>query len=573
MTTHCCVLPWNPHPVSCSTDTQPLTSTPKKQTSRPSPPLFHLKDDIADVTLSSINDDSNDDSFQISIEELNITIDSDVDHTTDDESDKFEKMCTDPKYIVFEDKLLELFKRCAVCGEDVLEKDLVKKGSALKVTTFCKNAHSKEWVSQPNLKRAAAGNLLLSGAILFTGRTFSRVSEMASTINLAFPGESDYLNYQRRHLFPIINEYWHKEKAAVLSDLLDRESLTLLGDGRCDSPGFSAKYGTYTMMDQETKKIVDFEVCHVKQTSSQAMENLGFQLCLDRALDSGIPVKVVGTDRHTGIKAMMRDEYKDQGIEHQVDVWHLCKNIKSKLATKAKKKECVELAPWIKSVTNHLWWSSMTCEGNPQLLKEKWISILHHVADKHHWDSSVLYNRCPHDPIPPTARQKTKWLKEGSPAHDALKQVFLDKRLLNDLALLSKFIHIGALEVYHSLYNKYLPKRQHFGYQGMLARSQLAALDHNSATDREQATTSSGEKRYRYVYPKGMKDWVAKPVLENKTKPHVAEMLCTVLETRDKGEELGEVELPELPKNIAPVPCPPKVELRARHVSRFGKKI
>ncbi|KAJ7385913.1 hypothetical protein OS493_012241 [Desmophyllum pertusum] len=112
--TYCCVLPWNPHPVSCSTDTQPLTSTPKKQTSRPSPPLFHLKDDIADVTLSSINDDSNDDSFQISIEELNITIDSDVDHTTDDESDKFEKMCTDPKYIVFEDKLLELFKRCAV---------------------------------------------------------------------------------------------------------------------------------------------------------------------------------------------------------------------------------------------------------------------------------------------------------------------------------------------------------------------------------------------------------------------------------------------------------------------------
>ena len=392
--------------MSCSTDTQPLTSTPKKQTSRPSPPLFHLKDDIADVTLSSINDDSNDDSFQISIEELNITIDSDVDHTTDDESDKFEKMCTDPKYIVFEDKLLELFKRCAVCGEDVLEKDLVKKGSALKVTTFCKNAHSKEWVSQPNLKRAAAGNLLLSGAILFTGSTFSRVSEMASTINLAFPGESDYLNYQRRHLFPIINEYWHKEKAAVLSDLLDRESLTLLGDGRCDSPGFSAKYGTYTMMDQETKKIVDFEVCHVKQTSSQAMEKLGFQLCLDRALDSGIPVKVVGTDRHTGIKAMMRDEYKDQGIEHQVDVWHLCKNIKSKLATKAKKKECVELAPWIKSVTNHLWWSSMTCEGNPQLLKEKWISILHHVADKHHWDSSVLYNRCPHDPIPPTARGK-----------------------------------------------------------------------------------------------------------------------------------------------------------------------
>ena len=114
------------------------------------------------------------------------------------------------------------------------------------------------------------------------------------------------------------------------------------------------------MMDKESEKIVDFEVCHVKQsTSSQAMEKRGFKHCLDRALNSGIPVGVVGTDRHTGIKALMRSEYKDLGVEHQVDVWHLTKNIKSKLS------------PWIKSVTNHMWWSAMTCDRNPQLLKEK----------------------------------------------------------------------------------------------------------------------------------------------------------------------------------------------------------
>ena len=69
----------------------------------------------------------------------------------------------------------------------MLEKDLVKKGSALKITTLLKNYHSKEWVSQPNVKRAAAGNLLPSCAMLFTGNTCSRVSEMASAVNLAFP--------------------------------------------------------------------------------------------------------------------------------------------------------------------------------------------------------------------------------------------------------------------------------------------------------------------------------------------------------------------------------------------------
>ena len=72
-------------------------------------------------------------------------------------------------------------------------------------------------------------------------------------------------------------------------------------------------------MDDETKKFVDFEVSHVKQTtSSPAMEKRGFQLCLDRALNSGISVNVMGTNRHIGIKALMKQENKDLFEEHQV---------------------------------------------------------------------------------------------------------------------------------------------------------------------------------------------------------------------------------------------------------------
>ena len=600
-----CVPPWNPLPLFSkpgSLCTQPFTSTPIKASSSQPPRLLELSINLEEDTDVTIDDDVNDNSLQVSFDDDNINNSSiqvscdeeagedssfnisfeevDQDTTQSDlETDPpvsnshdtiYEKMCSSPKYIVFEEELLKLFGRCVECGGEVLEKELLKKGSALKVTTLCKNSHSKEWVSQPLVNRAAAGNVLLSGAILFTGNTFSRVSEVASAINLAFLSKSDYHNWQKKHLFPVINDRWQQEKAAVLADLLDRNSVTLLGDGRCDSPGYSAKYGTYTMMDKESEKIVDFEVCHVKQsTSSQAMEKRGFKHCLDRALNSGIPVGVVGTDRHTGIKALMRSEYKDLGVEHQVDVWHLTKNIKSKLVTKAKKKECRDLSPWIKSVTNHMWWSAMTCDGNPQLLKEKWVSILHHTADKHDWDSTVLYSRCAHEPISPRAHRKTKWLVAGSPAHEALKHVVLEKTLLKDLDLLTKTIHTGALEVYHSLYNKYAPKRQHFGYLGMVARTQLT----NLGTGRSQAEASSGEKRFRYVYPKGMKDWVVRPVFEEKTKPHVTEMLCSVLEMRDTGEEPEQVQVPDLPKNIAPIPRPPKEDLLARHVSRFGKKL
>ena len=89
---------------------------------------------------------------------------------------------------------------------------------------------------------------------------------------------------------------------------------------------------------------------------------------------------------------------------------------------KAKKKECKDLSPWIKSVKNHMWWSAMTCDGNSQLLKEKWVSILYHTADKHDWDLSVLYSCCAHEPISPRAHCKTKWLIVGSLAHEALKR-------------------------------------------------------------------------------------------------------------------------------------------------------
>ena len=30
--------------------------------------------------------------------------------------------------------------------------------------------------------------------------------------------------------------------------------LSIIGDGRCDSPGYSLKYGTYTIIDQKNRQ-------------------------------------------------------------------------------------------------------------------------------------------------------------------------------------------------------------------------------------------------------------------------------------------------------------------------------
>lgn len=41
------------------------------------------------------------------------------------------------------------------------------------------------------------------------------------------------------------------------------QRVKLAGDGRADSPGFSAKFGTYSLLDVEGNKILHFELVQV----------------------------------------------------------------------------------------------------------------------------------------------------------------------------------------------------------------------------------------------------------------------------------------------------------------------
>ena len=52
-----------------------------------------------------------------------------------------------------------------------------------------------------------------------------------------------------------------------------------------------------------------------------------------------------------------------------------------------------------------------------------------------------------------------KWLQIGSCSYIAQEKNVTDKNLLKDLHYLFDFSHIGNLEVYHSLCNKFSPKR------------------------------------------------------------------------------------------------------------------
>ena len=152
--------------------------------------------------------------------------------------------------------------------------------------------------------------------------------------------------------------------------------VVVCGDGRCYSPGYNANYCTYTCMEMSTHKILAMSLVQVSQASSSvAMEKVGSKKALDAMLASGVHVKVMATDRHTGIRKMLREDYEN--MDHQFDVWHLSKSIVKRLTTKAKAKDCQDLTPWIKAVSNHIWWAAQNCKEDPILLTEMVQSVMH----------------------------------------------------------------------------------------------------------------------------------------------------------------------------------------------------
>ncbi|KAJ8017870.1 hypothetical protein HOLleu_44466 [Holothuria leucospilota] len=184
----------------------------------------------------------------------------------------------------------------------------------------------------------------------------------------------------------------------------------------------------------------------------------------------------------------MKDNYKD--VKHNFDVFHLAKNISSKLRKIAKKKDNEDIECWIESINNHVWWCSRNCEKDPSMLVEMWMSLTHHIAASIHFmtttDLLCSRNVATLPLIPVQTDVRNGWWKVLV-AHQALVKVVLNKRLLNDMKHLAEFMHTGALEVFHNVVLKYAPKRLDFDFPYMSARLKLAALDHNYNVGRAQA--------------------------------------------------------------------------------------
>ena len=72
------------------------------------------------------------------------------------------------------------------------------------------------------------------------------MKQFSHALNLNFVNKDQFYDVQDKVIFPVIDNTFEKQQKDVIKTLKDKKSpVNLCGDGRSDSPGHNAKYGTY----------------------------------------------------------------------------------------------------------------------------------------------------------------------------------------------------------------------------------------------------------------------------------------------------------------------------------------
>ncbi|XP_026127036.1 uncharacterized protein LOC113108298 [Carassius auratus] len=152
------------------------------------------------------------------------------------------------KFIVCQEELMGLFAICPACCERSDSSIVQQEGTFVKIKQVCASCgYHRFWQNQPMLHRnMPTCNLLLSGAIHFTGCLATQTLRMLTLFGLQCISASSFFRHQRRYTIPVIVQAWQNDQAKNFSDLRAMDGgLVLAGDCRSDSPGHCAKYGSY----------------------------------------------------------------------------------------------------------------------------------------------------------------------------------------------------------------------------------------------------------------------------------------------------------------------------------------
>ena len=483
------------------------------------------------------------------------------------------------KFIVFESKLLDLFHVCSVCCAEITGAISKRLGTLVHVQQKCSSCgYVRNWNSQPYLGTMPSGNILLSGAVLFSGSMISKVLRLFNIMNICCYARSTFYRHQALYLEPLVITEWHANQEDQFSALSGMDGdLILSGDCRSDSPGHCAKYGSYSVMEQRTNKVLDIQLVQSNDEvpNSNWCELEGLKRSLRHIENNNLAVDTLITDRHRQNAKWMRENKPN--IKHFFDTWHLSKNIGHKLDAIAKQKECEDVALWKPSIINHLYWcAGSTPDADSELIIAKWESVMYHMQDLHDDHPNPLFPKCAHAVLDEEGRNK-EWLERNTKATKLLEETLMKKSLTKDIGKMSPTYQTSSLEAYHSLVLHFVPKHTGFSYLGMMCRLFLAGMHYNENSDRLQRVGTDGKLQYNIRFPKFKHSGATVRVV--KTAPTcqyatrlmhrlVSEYSRSPLELRNSIVNIQASVPPPLAQSYD---HPDKEEAVAAHVSRYNR--
>ena len=215
------------------------------------------------------------------------------------------------------EKLVELSEnKCVICGGGLHVKQDVKTcGSRVEITRKCDKGHAQKWVSSEvlgvkNNVDFFLNDSLLAAAIIISGNNYSKLSLLCKALGLNVISSNTFTRFQKHCAAPVVKEMWNKMNSLIIDILKQYDEVCLCGDGRDDSPGHSARYCVYILMDHASKVVVDMVVVDKRETggNSVVMEKESLRRLFEK-LATALPFSKLTTDASSSIMKLVRERY------------------------------------------------------------------------------------------------------------------------------------------------------------------------------------------------------------------------------------------------------------------------
>uniref|UniRef100_UPI00358F6495 uncharacterized protein n=1 Tax=Myxine glutinosa TaxID=7769 RepID=UPI00358F6495 len=158
-----------------------------------------------------------------------------------------------------------------------------------------------------------------------SGAVPSKVLKVLHHKRVAGISSRTFSRHQNMMLFPAIKHVWLENRKWLVASLqAERRGLMFGGDGRCDSPGHSAKFGSYAIMELVAKVIIDVELVQCNEVPSSChMEKERLKRVMAFLSKEGLSIDTMVTDRHVQVRKWMKENAPE--VKHLFDVWNIAK--------------------------------------------------------------------------------------------------------------------------------------------------------------------------------------------------------------------------------------------------------